>query len=348
MHRILIVDDDRMNQLLAKKFLSGNYIVDAATSGAAALEYLKEKSADLILLDLMMPEMDGFEVIRRLQLDPKTASIPVIFLTADRSEKVEEACFKAGCADFISKPFLPAVMVQRVRRTLELEDYRKDVEQCVSDHVEKLTRSLDAMIIGLANLIDRRDGNTGGHIRRSSSYIRMLTKKLFDSENRPEGFSHAYADTIMRAAPLFDIGKITVPESILQKPGKLTSEEFEKIKAHTTAGSDIIRESLTDFADKSFVEIAANMAAFHHERWDGSGYPKGLKGEEIPLCARIAAVADVFDALVSKSYYKSSLSFEDAVGELLRESGKYDPVVLDLFVNSKDELMSILSSENIV
>lgn len=346
MHNILIIDDDRMNQLLAKKFLSEYYTVEGVASGGAALEYLEASKPDLILLDLVMPEMDGFEVLERIRKNPKTASIPVIFLTADRSEKVEEACFKAGCADFISKPFLPAVMVQRVRRTLELEDYRRHMEACVSEHVDRLTRSQDSMIITLASLIDRRDGTTGGHIWRSSRYIRLLVKKLQEQNYYPEELTQEHCDIIMRAAPLYDLGKITVPDSILQKPGKLTPEEYEIAKSHTTAGGEIIRKSMSGAVDDRFVDIAADMATSHHERWDGSGYPCGLRGKEIPLGARIAAVADVFDALVSKTYYSQSLSPEEAIRIMLGEREKYDPQILDVFFRCREELPQTIRREN--
>lgn len=342
MHRILVVDDDRMNQLLAKKFLSAYYELDSVNSGAKVFSYLETRIPDLILLDLMMPEMDGFEVMRRLQADARTKDIPIIFLTADRSEKVEEACFKAGCADFISKPFLPAVMVERVKRTLELEDYRRHMEQCVSEQLNKLTRIQNTMILTLANIIDRRDGTTGGHIRRSSAYIRFLLDSLRKMGYAPEQLTAEYCEQIVGAAPMYDIGKITIPDSILRKPGKLTAEEYDIVKGHTTAGGEIILESMEGMVDETFVKTASDMARFHHERWDGSGYPTGLKAEQIPLCARITAIADVFDALVSKTYYSGELTAEAAMDVLLDEKEKFDRTILDAFVHDRKALSDLV------
>lgn len=340
MFKIVIIDDDRVNLLLAKKFLSSDYETVTFSSPNEGLQYLKENTPDLILLDIQMPELDGFQLLSELKKVPVKAQIPVIFLTADRSERTEAECFKVGAVDYVSKPFVPEIMLQRIKRCLELEDYRKKLEQMVELQLFRITQLQTDIIFTMANLIESRDGTTGEHVRRTADYVGFLTKKLKAKGLYSEYLSNDdYIKNIYRASPLHDIGKITIPDRILQKESKLTSEEYEVMKTHAEAGGNIIMKSMTSLEEKDFVQVAFDMACYHHEKWDGTGYPKGLKGTDIPLSARILAVVDVFDALVSRRVYKDGMSLEEAYEIMLPDRGvAYEELLFDTFFEDKEEL----------
>lgn len=340
---ILVVDDNKLNLVIAQTLLSEEYHVETANSGEKALQYLEEKEPDLVLLDIQMPEMDGFEVMRRIQENEVWRKVPVIFLTADRTEKTEETCFQMGAMDYIGKPFVPSIMMQRVRRTLELQGYRKNLEHMVEQQLQRITQLQQDIIITMANLIEGRDGTTGEHVKRTSAYVELLVKKLQEKGVYKEILTPAYIDYLKKASPLHDIGKITVPDRILQKPGALTQEEYDLIKLHAKAGGTLIEENMNRIVDKEFVEIAQDMASYHHEKWNGKGYPRGLKGEEIPLSARILAIADVFDALVSKRQYKKGMTLDEAFVIMEKERGEsFEPVLLDAFLDAKEELRQLM------
>lgn len=340
---ILVVDDSRLNLVIAQDLLSEEYHVATVNSGEKAFQYLKENEPDLVLLDIQMPGMDGFEVMRRLQESKEWHKIPVIFLTADRTEKTEETCFQMGAMDYIGKPFVPAIMLQRVRRTMELQGYRKSLEHMVEQQLQRITQLQQDIIIAMANLIESRDGTTGEHVKRTSAYVNLLVKKLQEKGLYKDILTSTYIDYLKKAAPLHDIGKLTVPDRILQKPGSLTKEEYDLIKLHAKAGGRLIEENMNRIVDKEFVEIAQDMAAFHHEKWNGCGYPNGLKGEEIPLSARILALADVFDALVSERQYKKGMDLEQAFAIMEKERGNsFDPALLDVFLESKEEFGDLM------
>lgn len=340
---ILVVDDDKMNLVVAQKLLAEEYRVAAVNSGELAFRYLAKNEPDLVLLDIQMPEMDGFEVMQKLQADDVWSKIPVIFLTADRTEKTEETCFQMGAVDYIGKPFVPAIMLQRVRRTLELEDYQKNLERMVEQQLQRITQLQQDIIITMANLIESRDGTTGEHVKRTSAYVNLLIQKMQEKGIYREMLTPAYINYMQKASPLHDIGKITVPDRILQKPGMLTKEEYDLIKLHAEAGGRLIQENMKRIVDKEFVDIARDMAACHHEKWGGGGYPNDLQGEEIPLSARILAIADVFDALVSERQYKEGMSLEQAFQIMEQERGKnFEPVLLDAFLDAEGELRELM------
>lgn len=340
---ILVVDDSRFNLVIAKDLLSEEYRVETVNSGELAFQYLAGNEPDLVLLDIQMPGMDGFEVMRRIQGSEEWKKIPVIFLTADRTEKTEETCFQMGAMDYIGKPFVPAIMLQRVRRTLELQGYRKSLEQMVEQQLQRITQLQQGIIITMANLIESRDGTTGEHVKRTSAYVNLLVNKMQKKGIYKETLTSTYIDYLKKASPLHDIGKLTVPDRILQKPGALTQEEYDLIKLHAQAGGQLIQENMNRIVDKEFVEIAQDLAAFHHEKWNGLGYPNGLKGEEIPLAARILAIADVFDALVSERQYKKGMTLDQAFGIMEKERGNsFEPVLLDVFLESKEELAELM------
>lgn len=342
---ILVVDDDKSNLLIAQKLLSEEYRVAAVNSGELAFRYLEKNEPDLVLLDIQMPEMDGFEVMKRLQESEKWNRIPVIFLTADRSEKTEEECFKMGAVDYIGKPFVPAIMMQRVKKTLELEDYRKNLERMVEQQLKRITQLQHDIIITMGNLIESRDGTTGEHVKRTSAYVDILVNHLLRKGIYKEKLTPEYVNYLRRAAPMHDIGKIVVSDLILQKPGALTAEEYELMQRHAEAGGRLIRENMSSIVEREFVDIASDMAAYHHEKWNGKGYPHQLKEEEIPLAARIIAVADVFDALVSKRQYKEGMPIEQALEFMKKERGvSFEPVLLDTFLEAEEELRTVMET----
>ena len=340
---ILVVDDDRANLMIAQKVLSDEYRVAAVNSGEMCFKYLEKNEPELILLDILMPVMDGFEVMEKLQAHEEWKKIPVIFLTADRSAATEEKCFKLGAVDYIGKPFVPAIMLQRVRRTMELEDYRKNLELMVERQLQRITQLQQDIIITMANMIESRDGTTGEHVKRTSIFTDLLVKQMLKKGIYTEQITPQFIDYIAKASPMHDIGKITVSDIILQKPGALTQEEFDKIKSHTVEGGKMIRRNMTRIVEPEFVEIAANLAEYHHEKWNGRGYPEGLSGTDIPLSARILAVSDVFDALISKRQYKAGMTVEEAFEIMQRDRGEsFEPAILDAFFELKDELKQIL------
>ncbi|MBR5597872.1 MAG: response regulator [Lachnospiraceae bacterium] len=330
---ILVVDDDAMNLRMAEFILTKNgYSVVKSESGQAALEVLKNKEIELILLDIEMPEMNGFEMMEMIQKDAMLKKIPVIFLTADRSAETEEKCFQMGAVDYIGKPFIPSIMIQRVKRTIELEEYRKSLEVMVEVQLERITQLQQEIIITMANLIESRDGTTGEHIKNTSRYVNKILDVLVEKGIYEEELTKEYISYIKKASPLHDVGKITISDLILQKPGSFTQEEYDIMKSHARAGQQVIQKNMTKVVDQKFVEVAANIAAYHHEKWNGTGYPEGLKGQEIPLCARIVALADVLDALVAKRPYKEGMSITEALAIMKKDRGIYfEPLLFDAF-----------------
>lgn len=346
MKKILIVDDDRVNLIVAKRLLSGGYEPITVNSGAKALEYLEENPVDLILLDIQMPEMDGFAVMEQLRQMDSTAKTPVIFLTADNREETEVKCFEMGALDYISKPFVPIIMQHRVRRSIELEDYRLNLERRLAEQLQKVTELQDNMIITLANMIESRDGTTGEHIKRTSAFTRFLIEKLLERKLYTQELNAETADLICKAAPMHDIGKIAVEDRILRKAGKLTPEEYAYMKDHTIAGSELIRSNMSTLGEDDFTTIAYEVARHHHERWDGTGYPDGLAGTQIPLCARILAIADVYDALTAQRPYKEPMSVEAALEVMNHNSGQFEPLLLQVFSEAAVELKELTARMN--
>lgn len=346
MKTILVVDDDKMNLMTAKRLLAKLYRVITVNSGEMALTYLGRNIPDLILLDIKMPEMSGFDVMNKLRDNEEWKYIPVIFLTADRDSETELQCFEMGAKDYIVKPFVPAVMMSRIQRTIELESYKKDLEGAIAEQADeilkknmKIVKMQREVIVSMANLIESRDGSTGEHVKRTAIFVRLIAQDLMKHHMFEEILDEEYFEDLCKAAPMHDIGKITVPDYILKSTSNLSDEEFEKMKSHSVEGGKIIRNTLGKIEDPKYIEIAADTATYHHEKWDGSGYPEGRSGEDIPLCARIMAVADVFDALAFRRYYKEALSL-DATFDIIEESSgtHFDPVVTDALCNVRKEI----------
>ncbi len=348
---ILVVDDDHTNLSLAQRLLSPQYRIAAAVSGAAALKYLETHRPDLILLDLNMPEMDGFEVMSRIRSNDQTKNIPVIFLTADALAETEIKCFQMGAMDFVAKPFVPDILLSRVSKTIELDQYRHNLEdmvniqaQKIAENAMRLGRIQDSVIVGMANLIESRDGSTGKHVKNTQMYVKMIADELLSRGLFLEELTAPYIEDLCKAAPLHDVGKIKIPDAILQKPGKLTPEEFETMKLHTTHSRKIIQTIIGDIEDEHYVRLVADIALYHHERWDGTGYPAGLSGNNIPLSARIMSVADVFDALYEERCYKPPVRPIERIMQIMSEGRgtQFDPVIIDVFIEMLPKLKEVL------
>jgi len=343
---ILMVDDDPVNLKRAQMILGKEYRIAAATSGAQALVFLQRNVPDLILLDIKMPGMDGFEVMEKIHSMEEPSKVPIIFLTGDTDAVTEAKCLSMGAVDFIGKPFVPQVLLGRVKRTLEIEMYKAHLEELVSEKVAQMTRLQENVITGIANLIESRDGSTGEHVKNTQAYVKLLTRELQKRQLYPDILTRGYADNTIKAAVLHDVGKIKVPDAILTKPGRLTPEEYAQIKLHAQMGGDIIVDIIGDVEDKHYVEIARVIARHHHERWDGNGYPDGLAGEDIPLCARIMALADVFDALAAERCYKKPMRPIEKVFDVLSENSgtQFDPELTRIFLELSPEIIKIALS----
>lgn len=318
MKHILIVDDNKTNLTLAKNELSKEYQVTPVLSGFAALQFLEKRSTDLILLDINMPEMDGRETMRRIKANEKWSKIPIIFLTADSTPETESQCLSDGADDFIAKPFVPQVMQSRVSRILELSDLRNDLEAKLVEKTKEVEMVTLNAVMAIANTIEAKDLYTSGHSNRVAKCSVEIAKRM--------GMSEDDIKELNFKALLHDIGKIGVPDAILNKPMALADEEFAIIKKHPVIGGDILKN----------IAIVSNLhygALYHHERYDGRGYPKGLMGDEIPYEARIIAIADTYDAMTSDRAYRKALPREHVIAELERCKGKqFDPKITDVFI----------------
>ncbi|MDR3349731.1 MAG: response regulator, partial [Acidaminococcales bacterium] len=329
---ILLVDDDPTNLRFLQEVLKDDYKIYAAPSGARALKFLAAAEPSVILLDIEMPNMNGYEVIRKIKEDARLKSIPIIFLTAQEGREKEQEAFDLGAVDYILKPITPGIVRSRVGLHVELESYRKDLEYKIDLRTRQLKLTQDAILDMLAGVTSYRDNETGGHIKRTTCYSEVLVNNLI-KKNRP-GYQidEAYAQSIIKTAKLHDIGKVAVPDTILLKPDKLNDEEFDKIKMHTIYGAQMIDDSIEELGDTSdFLLIAREIVISHHEKWNGAGYPNKLKGEDIPLSGRIMALSDVYDALISRRPYKKGFSHEDAMNIIYKDSGThFDPVLVEL------------------
>jgi len=315
--RILVVDDEPANLKVIREVLANDYRLSFAKSGELALQLIENEPPKLILLDIMMPDMSGFEVCKVLKANPKTAHIPVIFVTALSHEQDESEGFALGAVDYITKPISPAIVRARVKNHLSLVQ----AEQLQLAHIDLIQR--------LGRAAEYKDTDTGEHIARMSRYSKVLALAY--------GMSEYEAEQLKQAAPMHDVGKIGIPDSVLLKPGRLNENEYEHMKQHALIGAKILENSTSPL-----LQLAHTLALEHHEKWDGTGYPYGLKGEEISIEGRIVTIADVFDALTSKRPYKKAWSVEEAIDLLKDEAGKhFDPQLVDLFIGQIDSIIEI-------
>ena len=349
---VLVVDDAPANLNLLAGLLNTSYRVRLAPSGPKALELAQKSPPDLVLLDVMMPDMDGYEVCRRLKADERTRHIPVIFLTAMQEPENEAMGFEVGAADFIHKPISPAIVQARVKTHLQnktLQDRLRHNNAWLSSELDgrmvQLDRLRESMLFVMISFAEFRDQETGNHVKRTQEYVRVLATELWRRGRHLEVLSPQSIELIAKSAPLHDLGKVAISDNILLKPGKLTADEFEIMKTHPVHGWEMLRRAAQRMGDDTdFLSYAMEIARSHHEKWDGSGYPDGLAGETIPLSARLMAVADVYDALISRRPYKPPHSHEDARHHLLKGSGQhFDPEVVDVFVAIQQQFLDIAS-----
>jgi putative two-component system response regulator len=339
---VLVVDDVDVNVMILEEILKDEYQVATANNGKEALEYLRNAEAlpKIILLDVMMPEMTGRELFDILKAEESLRRIPVIFITAENDS--EDELLAAGAVDFINKPFVPQRVKLRVRNQVALKNYSDNLEQMVAEKTAEATATLDNALQGLANVIEHRDLESGEHVKRTQLYVKALCDNLINTNSvYARELRRLDSSTIVKAMALHDVGKIAIPDRILLKPGRLDDEEFAVMKTHTTRGKEIIGE-LGDVNSSLYLRHCEDICYGHHERYDGKGYPQGLKGGDIPLSARIASLADVYDALVCARVYKTALSYDDAIAII--QDGRctqFDPVLADVVIALKDEFKDI-------
>ncbi|WP_101047357.1 response regulator [Macromonas nakdongensis] len=351
---VMVVDDTPQNLALMTELLRTQYRVVVANNGERALKLLQSgQRPDLILLDIMMPGMDGYELLQRLKADPASARIPVIFLTAKAEIEDETRGLALGAVDYITKPISPPIVLARVHTHLTLKassDFLRDKAAFLEAEVARRTRQVvavqDVTVLALSSMAETRDDETGNHILRTQRYVQCLAEQLSQHPRFSAALTPEYIQLLYKSAPLHDIGKVGIPDHILLKPARLTPEEFEVMKTHTTIGYNAIaRAERALGTELEFLRPAKEIALSHQEKWDGSGYPQGLAGEAIPLSARLMALADVYDALISKRVYKPAFSHEKAVAIIQEGRGQhFDPDVTDAFLAVHERFREIAAS----
>ncbi len=340
---ILMVDDVELNHKVAREVLEDTYDLYEAHSATEAFDVLGTVVPDLILLDIVMPDMNGFEILKIIKKNNKLRKIPVIFLTADSSPEAEVEGFNQGIADYIIKPFVPLVMKKRIEMQIALAEYENGLEKRVAEKVEEIEKMYDLISVSFAGLVESRDGVTGGHLKNTAIYFKTFMDHLIQVPKYSCQLTPEIVIKAGRAAPLHDVGKIAIEDALLQKSSPLDDEEFKKMKNHATIGGDIFAFIKDRIVDKEFGEIAENIARHHHEKWNGNGYPDGLKGEDIPLVARIMSIVDVYDALTSRRPYKEPFSHEQSIELIKANRGVgFDPDLVDEFLNISDKIYECL------
>ena len=353
---IMLIDDDEMCLTAGQKILENKYTIYPIASGEQAFVTLEKVIPDLILLDIDMPGMNGYAVIKRLKQENATSDIPVIFVTAHNDLRNELDGLSMGAIDYITKPFAPPLFIQRIENHLlisaqkkELRRFNQSLQNMVDEQTKEIKKLQNAILNTVSELVEFRDEMSGGHIERIQRYLQTMIDAM-----RKQGL---YADKIetwdieafINAAQMHDVGKIYISETILNKPGKVTPEEFKEIKKHPAYGSIIIDRIRKMTNNHSFLDFADVIAESHHERWDGSGYPGGLKEQDIPLAGRLMALADVYDALVSSRPYKQPMSPREAAEEIIRGSGTaFDPALIDIFKTVTNEFAVIAERHDIL
>ncbi|MDR0878676.1 MAG: response regulator [Treponema sp.] len=336
---IMLVDDNPANLTLGKTMLKDAYDVFSIPSAEKLFSILKKVTPNVILLDIEMPEMNGYEAIKKLKADPDTADIPVIFLTSRNDPGSELEGLSLGAVDYISKPFSPPLLIKRIENHLLLEaqkdalkDYNDNLQLMVEKRTNQVMELQYSVLSTVAELVEFRDDITGGHIERTQKYLKLLVDKLLEENIYREEISSWNMALLLPSAQLHDVGKIGISDSILNKPGKLTFEEFEIMKKHTTFGENAINEIMKTTTEHDFLNHAKIFAGTHHEKWDGSGYPNGLMGYDIPLEGRLMAIADVYDALIAERPYKKPMSTYEAEKIMFDGRGAhFDPALIDVF-----------------
>jgi putative two-component system response regulator len=354
---VLVVDDNEFNRdLLTQRLERDGYSVRQACNGEQALETLRHEAVDLVLLDIMMPVMDGYQTLAHMQNDPRMAHIPVIVITAVDDIEAAVRCIESGAEDFIGKPFNPVLLRARVSASLDkkrlhdletaqrqsIEQQNRSLEEKVCRQVREISSAQLAAIFAMSKLAESKDPETGAHLERMREYCLVLSQQLAQLPRYHDVITQGFQDNIYAASPLHDIGKVGIPDEVLLKPGKLTDQEWLVMKRHPLIGGETLRAVDLQYPGNDFVRIGIEIAECHHEKWDGSGYPQGLAGERIPLVARILALGDVYDALTSKRCYKEAFSHQKSRSIVTEQSGRhFDPDVVDAFLECEDEFIRI-------
>jgi putative two-component system response regulator len=347
---VLVVDDTPDNLMLMNALLKERYKVKVANSGEKALNImLGENPPDILLLDIMMPGIDGYEVCRQLKVDLRTRNIPIIFLTAKAEIEDEKHGLELGAVDYITKPISPPILMQRVKNHLLIkasQDFLRDKNQYLENEILRRTKEIQALqeitINTMASLAETRDFETGNHIRRTQNYVKLIATKLQYHPRFALTLTEANIKLIYQSAPLHDIGKVGIPDNILLKPGKHLPEETAIMRQHSVLGLKTIEAVERELGPIEFLRFAKEIAHSHHEKWDGSGYPLGLAGDDIPISARLMAIADVYDAMVSIRVYKKPIPHIEVIKTILEGRGThFDPDIADAFVAAEKEVVQI-------
>lgn len=348
--RILVVDDMPENAMILRSFLAPlGYQVGSATRGEDALRMVDQDPPDVILLDIVMPGMNGFEVCRRLKDNPATQHIPVVIITGMADKETNVKAVECGADDFLIKPFDRILLEARIKTSIKtkmlhdsLLQHKNELEAMVAVRTEQVVLTQQVTVFALAKLAESRDNDTGDHLERMRSYARELAAEVIKLDAYRADHDPSYVDEIYKSTPLHDIGKVGIPDCILLKPGKLSAEEFEVMKQHTMIGGDTLKAADIEAGTDSFLAMGRDIAYYHHEKWDGSGYPFGLAGHAIPLCARITALADVYDALSTRRPYKEPFDHDKSRSIILEGRGShFDPDIVDAFLHLEERFVEI-------
>lgn len=353
---VFVVDDNDINLTKANEALMDDYRVMTLPSAARMFAFIEKLKPDVILLDIEMPEMDGFEALEKLKAMKEYKDIPVIFLTSMTDPKMEVRGFELGAVDFILKPFTKPVLLNRIKTHLDIDELirerTKELEtktellqiqtKELQEKTEQLQRMQNGLVFTLADMVETRDKETGGHVERTSAYIELLIRSMLDWGIYKDELEETDVNLLISSARLHDVGKISISDTILNKPGKLSDEEFKIMKTHAEEGEKVIDKIIERTGDAQLLHNAKLFSAYHHERWDGKGYPHGLSGTDIPLQGRIMAIVDVYDALVSERPYKKPFSHEEAVQIIMDGAGtQFDPLITDVFYNIKNQFKTV-------
>lgn len=343
--KIVLVDDDVTNLAVGRNILAEKYDIVTIPSGEKLFKLLERTKPHLILLDIEMPGMNGFDVLVKLKSTKELTDIPVIFLTAKNDNTSELEGLSLGAVDYIFKPFSPPLLLKRIElhllvesQKIELQDYASNLQKKVLERTQIILSLQNSILKTVANMVEYRDKATGKHVERTRTYLSILLNAGIEQKIYYEEIADWNMELCLQSSQLHDMGKIFIRDNILFKPGKLTPEEFEIMKQHTIFGENVITEIQKETPDNDFLTYAKIFAGSHHEKWDGSGYPRGLKGEEIPLQGRFMAIVDVYDALVSIRPYKGPLSHKEAVNIIINQRGShFDPYITDLFESVQEK-----------
>ncbi|MCL1955927.1 MAG: response regulator [Fibromonadales bacterium] len=342
MKTIFVVDDSDTCLSKVEEVLESQYRVMTLPSASKMFTMLEKMMPDLILLDISMPEMDGYTALRLLKNNSETADIPVIFLTGQVDALVEARSFDLGVVDFIVKPFSDIVLLNRVKMHIDIDGVIRERTEHLEQKNKQMESLYDNIVSILADVVESRDHSTGGHIERTTIQTKILIDAMLERDVYADEIKGWNSELVASSARLHDIGKIAIPDSILNKPDKLNAEEFEIMKNHVTAGEQIIDKIISKTNEETFWNKAKIFASYHHERWDGKGYPRRLKGLDIPLLGRILAIVDVYDALISERVYKKAFDHYKAVEIIKSESGKqFDPKIVEVFCDVHERFMKV-------